>query len=72
MYFSSKQFKDKYAKQNLGKVNPGEKKIIFADVEENIFFQNPEEKKVKRDITTLPNIEQWYLYYFGDQQVLVE
>jgi cell division protein FtsB len=65
-YFSSAQFKDKFAKQNLGKVNPGEKIIVFAEVEENIFFENPDEEKKKGDITAYPNIEQWYEYFFGD------
>lgn len=29
-YFQSEQYKDKYAKENLGKLNPGEKVIIIT------------------------------------------
>lgn len=66
LYFRSEQFKDKYAKQNLGKINPGEKVIVFAEEKENIFFQDASNKKFERDPATLPQLEQWYQYFLGD------
>ncbi len=69
LYFSSPQFRDKYAKQNLGKLKTGEKIIVFSEVKANIFYDNYEEKKYERDITALPKTDQWYIYFFGDESL---
>jgi len=65
-YFQSLQYKDKYAKENLNLLNPGEKLIII-----------PQEDRVVRTeeivigqydyphILELPNRNQWWEYFFG-------
>ena len=65
-YFQSSQYKDRYAKENLNLLNPGEHLIIIPQ----------EEKVVKSEIVLvdtmdnsmvlkLPNRNQWWEYFFG-------
>jgi len=72
LYVSSPQYKDKYAKQNFNKVQPGEKVIVFAEVVENIFLRKDEGIDKRRKIIHLPNQEQWYEYFFGDQRYIFD
>lgn len=68
-YFLSEQYKDKYAKQTLGKINPGERVIVFTAREENIYFEKREEEEFRRTLINLPRTEQWFYYYFGDKSI---
>ncbi|MBN2095970.1 hypothetical protein JW752_01055 [Candidatus Peregrinibacteria bacterium] len=65
-YFQSVQYKDKYAKENLNLLNPGEKLIIIPQ----------EDRVVKTEkiiigqydyphVLELPNRNQWWEYFFG-------
>ena len=71
-YFNSDLFKDKYAKENLNKLQDGEKVIILPEKTESIFAEKIviEEKKDKIErIILLPNRTQWKKYFFGDERV---
>jgi cell division protein FtsB len=71
-YFHSEQFKDKYAKENLGKLNPGEKVIIITQAPDNSLFsaENNKEEQERREaayfelLRQMPVIEHWKLYLF--------
>ncbi len=71
-YFNSDLFKDKYAKENLNKLQPGEKMIVLPEKTESIFEENPimneKENKIER-IMLLSNREQWKEYFFGDERI---
>ena len=65
-YYQSSQYKDRYAKENLNLLNPGEHLIIIPQ----------EEKVVKSEVVLvdkadnsmvlkLPNRNQWWEYFFG-------
>lgn len=71
-YFNSDLFKDKYAKENLNKLQPGEKVIVLPEKTENIFAERPlfeeDELKVER-LMLLSNREQWKEYFFGEERI---
>lgn len=71
-YFNSELFKDKYAKENLNRLQPGEKMIILPEKTENVFLGDnvleEKEEKVGR-IMLLSNREQWKEYFFGDERI---
>jgi len=71
-YFNSNLFKDKYAKENLNKLQPGEKMIVLPEKTESIFEENPiiekRNDKIER-IILLSNREQWKEYFFGDERI---
>ncbi len=71
-YFNSALFKDKYAKENLNKLQPGEKMIVLPEASENLFSENPiiEEKEAKIErVMLLSNREQWKKYFFGEERI---
>lgn len=71
-YYRSSQYKDKYAKENLGLVNPGEKVLIIQQpsLTPSPGEQESEMQKQLREATYLellrqmPVIEHWRLYLF--------
>lgn len=67
-YFNSDLFKDKYAKENLNKLNAGEKMIVLPEKTESFFEENPvmsdKEEKIER-IILISNRQQWKEYFFG-------
>ncbi len=72
-YYRSAQYKDKYAKENLGKLNPGEKLIIITP-DPNArqpFTQTGSTEQDRRDaayfelLQQMPVIEHWQLFLFG-------
>lgn len=71
-YFNSELFKDKYAKENLNKLQPGEKMIILPEKTENVLAEKPlvEEHEVKVErMILLSNREQWKAYFFGEERI---
>lgn len=71
-YFNSELFKDKYAKENLNKLQPGEKVIVLPEKTENVFSTEGiiEEKEQKIDrIILLSKREQWKEYFFGEERI---
>lgn len=69
-YYRSVQFKDKYAKEKLGRVKPGEKVLIITrDTpsympvdEENISLNQQQEAAYLELLRQMPVIEHWKLY----------
>lgn len=69
LYFTSEDYIDKIAKQNLGLVNRGEEVIILAqDV------RNPQQEQANADDASVSNLsrrskmtnsEQWWDFFFG-------
>lgn len=67
-YFASKKYKDRYAKESLNLLNPGEKLIIIP--KENHIIKRGEVEIATDMIQTsyvleLPNKNQWWDYFFG-------
>ncbi len=71
-YYRSDQFKDKYAKENLNKLNPGEKVMIItqppafaiAPVASGALLKEAQEAKFLEFVRDMPVSEQWWLYFF--------
>jgi cell division protein FtsB len=67
LYFTSEEYIDKIAKQNLGLVNPGEEVIILSSnivLEETDNDKNPVNNFAKH--SGMSNSEQWWNFFFGD------
>src|SRR3990167_129168 len=75
-YYRSAQFKDKYAKENLGKLNPGEKVLILTDqpsasaLPKDITAAPTEQQQTEYDeiLRQMPVLEHWKLYLFHKDQ----
>ncbi|MBU0458000.1 hypothetical protein KJ652_00335 [Patescibacteria group bacterium] len=71
-YFKSTQYKDKYAKENLGLVNPGEKVLIIqhplaiaSNGKEASEMQKEQQQAAFLELLRqMPLIEHWKLYFF--------
>jgi cell division protein FtsB len=65
-YFESEQYVDKYAKENMNLLNPGEKLIIIPQEEQVVRYEeiivNPLDHK---RVLKLPIRNQWWEYFFG-------
>ena len=70
-YYQSARYKDKYAKENLGLVNPGEKILILVKKPEAVLPSEvatltPSQKEAmyEEHIRGIPVIEHWNIYLF--------
>jgi cell division protein FtsB len=71
-YFRSEQFRDKFAKENLGKVQTGEKVLIvtqkgtaaFLETENDAADAERKEAAYLELLRQMPVIEHWKLYLF--------
>ncbi|MFH0837809.1 MAG: septum formation initiator family protein [Patescibacteria group bacterium] len=67
-YLESDEYKDRYAKENLNLLNPGEKLIILPGSDQNV-EQGPVELMTDilspDSVLNKPNREQWWEYFFG-------
>ncbi|MFH1670153.1 MAG: hypothetical protein ABIA92_01045 [Patescibacteria group bacterium] len=77
-YFRSSQYKDKYAKENLGLVNPGEKVLIIQKTTASL-DPNEEESEMRSEqreaaylelLRQMPILEHWKLYLFEKEKLL--
>ena len=67
LYFTSEEYIDKIAKQNLGLVNPGEEVIILSpDVLSEDIIADEVEDGDFATYSGMSNIEQWWNFFFGD------
>lgn len=73
-YYRSRQYRDKYAKENLGRLNPGEKVLILADTpkEEEYIVEDDhslEEREAayRQYLDKVPVIDHWKLYLFDPE-----
>ena len=67
-YFSSDEYKDRYAKENLNLLNPGERLIIIPKEDLNVergVTENLTTSSVPSDILAAGNPRQWWAYFFG-------
>lgn len=71
-YVHSDQFKDKFAKENLNRMNPGEKVLLLTHIPQDPLVPHKEDAsdRERRDaaylefLQQMPVIEQWKLYLF--------
>lgn len=71
-YFKSAQYKDKYAKENLDKYNPGEHVIVITQPEDPIAdletddaaAQERKEARYQELLRSMPVFDHWKLYLF--------
>jgi hypothetical protein len=67
-YFASEQYKDRYAKENLNLLNPGERLIIIPE-DQKVVEQGPavleDDKFDPSSIINKGNPTQWKEYFFG-------
>jgi hypothetical protein len=76
-YYRSAQYRDKYAKENLGRLNAGEKVLILTSRPEPISYEAPdsiseaEERKAAYEqyLQKMPVIEHWKLYFFEPEEL---
>lgn len=75
-YYRSAQFKDKYAKENLGKLNPGEKVLIITDDITRGGIGADEDEITVRKVAAyeellrqMPILEHWKIYLFNRERV---
>ncbi len=76
-YYKSAQYKDKYAKENLGLVNPGEKVLIIQHPL-TLRFDNETLSKAQAEqrevaflelLRQMPVLEHWKLYLFNKDKL---
>ncbi len=75
-YYHSVQYKDKYAKENIGLVNPGEKIIIITQEVKPVELRSmdvltQEEKQAiyEENLRSIPIIYHWSLFFFHPQKI---
>jgi len=76
-YYRSYQYRDKYAKENLGRVQPGEKVLIFTDLPTETIMEEEEELSLleQREISyrqyleKIPVLEHWRMYLFDPEGI---
>lgn len=76
-YYRSEQYKDKFAKENMGRLNPGEKLIIINrpaeadpdDIVDDILDKERREAAYEEILRQMPVFEHWKLYLFGREKI---
>jgi cell division protein FtsB len=77
-YYRSAQYKDKYAKENLGLLNPGEKVLIIRqpaitdvnDIEsQSGSIAEAREAAYEELLRQTPILDHWHLYLFAPEKV---
>jgi len=76
-YYRSAQFKDKYAKENLSLVKPGEKALIITEQQRPLDLTLSEENSYGEEreaaylelLRQMPIMEHWNLYFFHRDRI---
>jgi len=76
-YYRSEQYKDKYAKENLGLVRPGEKALIITHVPEDapLLTTSSMEPSLRQEaayteiLRQMPVLEHWKLFLFHKEKI---
>ena len=76
-YYRSDQYKDKFAKENLGKINAGEKLIILTQPQrkekssmvDDILDKERREAAYFELLRQMPVLEHWQLYLFHREKI---
>ena len=77
-YYRSAQYKDKYAKENLGLMNPGEKALVITEemnvvsfplTDSGILNAEQQEATYLELLRQMPVIEHWKLFLFHHKKI---
>jgi len=76
-YYRSEQFRDKFAKENLNRLNPGERAIVLQQEKRSALFAEPEslsdierrEAAYQELLRQMPVLEHWQLYLFHRERI---
>lgn len=76
-YYRSFQYRDKYAKENLGRLHPGEKALILTDKSELPMYEEEREQPYLEEreavyrqyLEKIPVLEHWRLYLFDPEEL---
>lgn len=77
-YYQSAQYKDKYAKENLGLVQPGEKILIITEPLQVVSLETASEEEIATEqqeamymelLRQMPVMEHWKLYLFHKEKI---
>ncbi|MDD4628538.1 MAG: hypothetical protein PHE68_04065 [Candidatus Peribacteraceae bacterium] len=76
-YYRSAQYKDKYAKENLGVVRPGEKVLIITEKQHTPGLEPADDPSYVEEreaaylelLRQMPVIEHWKLYFFHPDRI---
>lgn len=76
-YYRSTQYKDKYAKENLNKLRPGERMLIIVeepdipsfDASDSLTPTERQEAKYQELLRQMPVLEHWKLFLFHKDQI---
>jgi hypothetical protein len=75
-YYRSEQYKDTYAKENLGRLNPGEKVLIITSTQKDgaaspagLTTEETKEARLTELLKQMPVIEHWQLYLFQKEKI---
>ena len=76
-YYRSQQYKDKYAKENLGVVRPGEKVLILTEKQPasgltaatDPAFAEEREATYLELLRQMPVLEHWKLFFFHPERI---
>jgi cell division protein FtsB len=70
-FYQSPEYKDRYAKENLNLLNPGERLIVIPHEDQNVKAEQVATDAIDNTaILKLPNRNQWWAYFFGHTLVL--
>lgn len=65
-YYTSEQYIEKVAKQNLGLINPGEQVVVIPDEDLIVLSENEEEQRVAEQIrASWSNPKKWWKFFFS-------
>jgi cell division protein FtsB len=65
-YYTSKQYIEKAAKQNLGLINPGEKVIILPEEDLIVYSEEEEAQTLTQEIrASWSNPKKWWKWFFS-------
>lgn len=77
-YYQSEQYKDKFAKENLSKLNAGEKMLIISNPPPDPAIQDPETDALDAErreaayfelLDQMPVLEQWNIFLFHRDRI---
>jgi len=75
-YYRSVQYRDKYAKENLGRLNAGEKVLILTSPPPSLALSVPEQQyeeerqaAYQEYLHKIPILEHWMLYLFHPEEL---
>jgi hypothetical protein len=76
-YYRSAQYKDKYAKENFGRLTPGEKILIITDKPDTPFIEGDDgftpteaqEAEYQELLRQMPVLLHWQLYLFDKERI---